>query len=52
MNGEPGVWRVFARACAAVALVCALTFAFNAALPGAPPGEAQSGPCYTYVFTA
>lgn len=52
MNGEPGVWRVFARACAAVALVCALTFAFNAALPGAQPGEAQSGPCYTYAFTA
>ena len=52
MNGELGAGRVLAAALACVALICALTFALNAALPGAHDAAVQGGGLFACTLTA
>ena len=52
MSGERRASVIFACACAVIVLICAATFAINAALPGARDVAAPDGGWFSCTLTA
>ena len=52
MSGERRAGVIFACACAVIVLICAATFAINAALPGAHDAAVQGGGVFSCTLTA